>query len=170
MQPDMEVPHTCVWPSPPPRPLRGYGGGRSWVQGPPCLHGDSLTTVPRPEHLHHFRGAGPGLDLPSPARQETPASLPRGEGPKASLLDGPGKLPPCSSSHMPTFSDLTIFFKIKCKSWRSKNPNSTAWRSARERHVGRVKCVAPHSGLREGAVPTFHIATIPASAQNPSGP
>lgn len=27
-----------------------------------------------------------------------------------------------------------------------------------------------HSGLRERAVPTFHTATIPASAQNLSGP
>lgn len=35
--------------------------------------------------LLHLRGTGPGLGLPSPVVQETPASLPRGDGPKAAV-------------------------------------------------------------------------------------
>lgn len=85
IQPDFKAPYTCLTFLPPPRPVRGYGGGHPWVQTTPGLHGDALSTAPRSERLASLQRNRPRTRPTKSSWARDPANLPRSDGPKATV-------------------------------------------------------------------------------------
>lgn len=90
-----------------------------------CLHEDSPPTALRPEQPASVQRSRPRA-RPSLAGQEILASLPKGNGTKATVSWAWKTTTMFQFPHA-NIQGLDHLFKNKVYSWGDENPNSTAW-------------------------------------------